>query len=140
VGEGITWEAFKEKQRQAEESAVKQGGKGYSTERFNRLVGEFALKEGKLLSYKAGEYSDGVDRIQNFREMAAIMGCTPAEVALMYMLKHVQAVTHQIKHKKYVWAWEGPQGEGLKQRMADIRNYVLLLAACIDEEAEQCQS
>lgn len=35
---------------------------------------------------------------------------------------------------KYDWDWETDGGEGLKQRIVDARNYLLLLAACLEVE------
>ncbi|MBS3885601.1 MAG: hypothetical protein KGZ56_00930 [Dethiobacter sp.] len=109
----------------------------YSQERFAALVNEFQEQEDKILNWKAGEYTQGVDRIQNFRQVAQWMQQKPSEVALCYLMKHVQSITIAVYTGKFAWAWETPGGEGLKQRVADIRNYLLLLAACLDEEAAE---
>ena len=111
--------------------------KVYAPERFEKLVKEFLDEENKILSWKGNEYTTGVDRLQNFREIADFIDCTPADVALMYMLKHVQGIKKQIKEGRFTWAWETEGGEGLKQRFADVRNYLLLLAACLDEMSEK---
>ena len=106
----------------------------YSPERFHQLVEEFAERENRILGWKAGEYSDGTDRLQNFREIAVIEGREPVDVALTLLLKHIQSIAHHVKIRKFaVWAWQTESGEGLKQRFADARNYLLLLAACVDE-------
>jgi len=109
----------------------------YSPERFEKLASEFLQYEEGLLNWKRGEYSSEEDRLQNFREIADFLGQRPAGVALSYLLKHIQSITLAVRTEKYAWAWETEGGEGLKQRIADARNYLLLLAACIDEgEAE----
>ncbi len=113
--------------------------KVYSPERFKNLVKEFLDKEGTILNWKGTEYTSGVDRLQNFREIAAFLDMEPADVALMYMLKHVQGIKKQIQERRFVWAWEGESGEGLKQRFADVRNYLLLLAACLDEMVDESE-
>lgn len=105
----------------------------YSPEQFEKMVKELTEHENCILSWKAGEYSDGRDRLRNFREIAAFEGREPIDVALTLLLKHIQSIAHHVKMRKFEWAWETPQGEGLKQRIADARNYLLLLAACIDE-------
>jgi len=112
----------------------------YSSERFKELFAEFTDKEDTILAWKAGEYSSGDDRLQNFREIANFIGdkpvtVTPSFVALIYMLKHVQSIKNAVISGNVKWAWETEGGEGLKQRLADSRNYLLLLATCIDEEA-----
>jgi hypothetical protein len=107
--------------------------KPFTPERFEQLVKEFQEQEGKILSHKGNEYSDKEDRLLNFREVAEFLGRTPAEVALAYLLKHIQSIALAVRTGKYAWAWETEGGEGLKQRIADARNY-LLLAACLEEE------
>jgi hypothetical protein len=107
-------------------------------ERFEELKDEFHEKEALILEYKQYDYSEHDDRLQNFREVAAFMGMRPAEVALTYLLKHIQAISIAVKTGEYVWAWETNRGgEGLKQRIADGRNYLLLLAACLEEETNE---
>lgn len=110
----------------------------YSPVKFDELIAEFYARESLILGWKRGEYSPNADRLQNFREVADFIGRTPSEVALTYLLKHVQSIKNAVTlHGRYNWTWETEEGEGLKQRIADARNYLLLLAACIDEEAEK---
>lgn len=105
-------------------------------ERFEELCREFIEHEQKLLSWKAGEYCDGSDRLQNFREIARFLECELQDVALAYLMKHIQSIALAVKTGEVNWTWETESGEGLKQRIADARNYLLLLAACIDAEGE----
>ena len=102
-------------------------------EQFEILREEFLSHEAKILDWKRGEYSPDEDRLLNFREVAEFLGRTPAEVALAYLMKHIQSIALAVRTGKYAWAWETEGGEGLKQRFADARNYLLLLAACIEE-------
>ena len=60
--------------------------------RFEQLVKEFQEQEGKIMSHKGNEYSPHEDRLLNFREVAEFLGRTPAEVALAYLMKHVQSI------------------------------------------------
>jgi hypothetical protein len=108
--------------------------KPFTPARFENLVKEFQEQEAKILSHKGNEYSDQEDRLLNFREVAEFQGRSPAEVALAYLMKHVQSIALAVKTGKYAWAWETEGGEGLKQRIADARNYLLLLAACLEEQ------
>ena len=87
------------------------------------------------MTAKRGEYSPNADRLQNFREVAAFLGQRPSQVAMTYLLKHVQSLNEAVRNGCYAWCWQREDGsEGLKQRVADIINYAYLLAACIDEE------
>ena len=103
-------------------------------EQFEILRDEFLVREARILDWKAGEYTAGQDRLLNFKQVAEFLSQRPAEVALAYLLKHIQSVALAVQSKKYAWTWETESGEGLKQRIADARNYLLLLAACLEEE------
>lgn len=70
----------------------------------------------------------------NFRQVANLTGQKPSQVAMTYLLKHIQSLAIAVKTDEYFWAWTDGNKEGLKQRIADARNYLLLLAACLDEE------
>lgn len=110
--------------------------KGYSLERFQSLVEEFRLREDRLLGIKAGEYARDGDRLENFHLQGAFQGVRPEEVALTHFLKHVCAITKAVREARYDWCWESDGKEGLKQRIADARNYLLLIAACIEERVK----
>ena len=105
-------------------------------ERFDILRDEFLEKEAKILYWKQGEYSSGDDALQNFREVAAFMGLKPSEVVLAYLMKHVQSISLAVRTGQYAWDWNTKEGEGLKQRIVDARNYLLFLAACLEEEVK----
>ena len=102
---------------------------------FENLRDEFLTKESAILEWKRGEYASGEDRLQNFREVAALTGLRLSEVALIWLLKHIQSIALAVRTGGYTWTWDTEGGEGLKQRFVDARNYLLLLAACLEEEA-----
>jgi len=105
-------------------------------EEFEMLRDEFMVQEARILEWKKGEYSPDEDRLLNFRQVAEFEERWPSEVALSYLLKHIQSIALAVRRGEgIVWDWEGKGGEGLKQRIADARNYLLLLAACLDEES-----
>ena len=108
--------------------------------RFEQLVKEFQEQEALIMSHKGDEYAANEDRLQNFREVAQLIGQKPSVVALTYLLKHIQSISHAVR-TEYNWCWQTEQGhEGLKQRIADARNYLLLLAACLEEEHQAKES
>ena len=105
-------------------------------ERFEALREEFLTHEAGDLDGKRGEYSPNVDVLGFYREVSELRR-TPAEVALAYTsLMLIQEIVRAVKTGKYAWAWETEDGEGLKQCIADARNFLLLLAACLEEENE----
>lgn len=107
-----------------------------TNDRFKELQQEFMKHEAGILEWKRGEYAPHDDRLQNFREVAAFLNKRPAEVALTYLMKHIQSITLAVRTGSYNWTWNTEGGEGLKQRFADARNYLLLLAACLEEESK----
>ena len=108
-------------------------GRVHSKE-FNALATDFNVKEIEILKWKAGEYCDGADRLMNFRQIAELMDIKMSEVALLYLMKHIQSIVLAVKEDKVKWVWETEGGEGTKQRISDARNYLILLAACIQQE------
>jgi len=104
-------------------------------EQFENLRENFLVHEARILDWKRNEYSSGADALQNFREIADFLGQRPSEVALAYLLKHIQSISLAVKTGQYTWDWQTDGGEGLKQRIADARNYLLLLAACFEDQA-----
>ena len=110
-------------------------------DQFENLRDEFLVREARILDWKAGEYTAGQDRLLNFKQVAEFLSQRPAEVALAYLLKHIQSIALAVRTRKYAWAWETNRGgEGLKQRIADARNYLLLLAACLEEETIKAET
>lgn len=108
---------------------------GTTPKAFENLVHEFLEHEQKLLNWKAGEYSNDSDRLMNFRQIAGLIDTSMSEIALVYLLKHIQSIALAVNRGRFTWEWETSEGEGLKQRIADARNYLLLLAACLEEDA-----
>jgi hypothetical protein len=47
---------------------------------------------------------------------------------------HFHAIKKAVLEEKYNWQWRTEDGEGMKQRIADIRNYFILVAALMSEE------
>ena len=109
-------------------------------ERFEALREEFLTHEARILDWKRGEYSPDEDRLLNFHQVAEFLDHRPAVVALTWLLKHIQSITLAVQSAEYAWTWETEGGEGLKQRIADARNYLLLLAACLEEETVKAET
>ena len=93
-----------------------------------------------LRAEKASEYATDEDTLLNFHRAGPFLGLTPAQYAMTLLTKHVQAISNQVMAGKYRWAYRLPDGgEGLKQRLADLKIYVDLLFALLHEESLQSQ-
>lgn len=107
----------------------------FSSEDFRRIAEEYYGRESLLLKDKLKDYASGYDRLQNFREIADFLGFTMAEVALCYLMKHIQSIAVAVKMNQANLSWETSDGkEGLKQRIADARNYLLFIDACLEDD------
>ncbi len=106
-------------------------------ERFQQLLEKFVSNEDAMLTFKRDEYTKGdTDVLLNFKQTGDFLGCDSTEVCVMYLMKHVQSITLAVscdKNLKLEWGISENK-EGLAQRFMDARNYLLLLAACIQDQ------
>ncbi len=79
-----------------------------------------------------------IDQLLNFRTVGWFLGKHPALICIVYMMKHIQALAlAAIAGNWHDWSWETDDGrEGLKQRIVDARNFLLLLACIFEAEAD----
>lgn len=110
----------------------------YSREAFEKIRREFEQYEGNLLGVKRQDYTARGDEdcLENFRQIAAFEGRSMPEVCLSQVIKHIQAIHRAVSTGRYSFSWEQTGGEGLRSRIADARNLLLLLAACLDHAEE----
>jgi len=120
-----------------EEIALKESMRQiYSLEQFKELAKEIQSHETAIMEQKAREYTDGADKLYQFRQVAGWMDMDPAKVAMIYLLKHIQSIASAVETGIYNWCWRDKDGnEGMKERIVDARNLLLLVAACMDEES-----
>jgi hypothetical protein len=103
-------------------------------EDFRKLKSEFDDYEAMLLGVKKTEYANDADRLINFKEASQMVGLTPEYYCFVLITKHYHAIRKAVLEGEYNWCWSNEFGEGMKQRIADIRNYMLLLSALIEEK------
>lgn len=109
----------------------------YIREDLNCLIREFQTQERLMHDLKQEEYvRTDVNCFANFDAVAGFMNVLPEQVCMIYLMKHIQSLQNAISAGRYefVWAQEGTGVEGLKQRIADVRNYLLLLAGILDRK------
>lgn len=104
-------------------------------EEFDRVIEEFNERTIEILSSKGEEYASDDDRLMNFRTVGDMAMLGADEVAVTYLLKHIQRLSKAVREDDYEWAWRHEDGsEALKQRVADAINYLLLLALALETE------
>ncbi len=118
------------------------GVPSYSRIEAESITDEFLRIEKDLRREKRRNYASDEDPLSNFRVVGEMCGLPPEQVAYVLMLKHIQAIGKPVMDGSWreIWAWETEGGiEGLKQRIADARAYLLLLAEIL-EERDQCRT
>lgn len=84
-----------------------------------------------VIAAKGRDYSGESDSLANFKRNAERIGLTKYQIWATYFNKHIDAVNNSIKA-----APEFPQveSEPIEERVVDIINYALILAALIRED------
>lgn len=101
---------------------------------FQMMKKAFDDHENMLLGVKRSEYANDVDALTNFKEASMMAGLSPKHYCLSLTMKHIHAIRKAVLDDKYTWCWNNEWGEGMKQRIADARNFLILLAALMEEE------
>ncbi len=76
---------------------------------------------------KGKEYTDGIDRFQNFNEEAKDMDVSRLKVAEIFLNKHMRAIKSYIRNGKEY------SDEGIMGRIVDAITYLTLIAGMIEE-------
>lgn len=111
-------------------------------QRFNEIVESFVAKEMPLMTSKGADYSSNEEALRNFKETSKITGLLPSQVAMVYLLKHISSINGVVFEKTQMdvpiaWASErdGVLVEGLLQKISDARNYLAIIAMCLEDES-----
>jgi len=85
-------------------------------------------EENRIMLTKGEEYTvSDEDKFKNFKSIADRMKSTPEEIALVYLLKHIDSIRNYVLHGKE------SSDEPITGRIMDARNYLLLLGGIIAE-------
>ena len=97
-------------------------------EEFNNIVTNQMKKCWETLFNKGNEYSVQGDRLSHFKKAAAVMDSTPKAALFGMLSKHLISLSDMCmdkrKHPKEVWS----------EKITDSINYLLILAAIVEEE------
>ena len=106
------------------------------TEVFNKIVGVQLATCGKTLLYKGREYApdaevSSVDRLAHFKKAAAIMGTSQKAALLGMLTKHIVSISDMCTdgNEYGMSRWT--------EKITDSINYLLILRAVVEEEAEK---
>ena len=100
-----------------------------SPDDFAKLVDDVMEKVSAVLTLKEKEYSEGVDRLDQFKKGSLMLGIPPHKVLAGYMNKHTTSLYDMLKTSdttKY------PMGKW-DEKIIDHINYLLLLVGILEE-------
>ena len=83
------------------------------------------LRSKNTLSRKEKEYSEGIDRLDQFKKVAAMNSVSPMEALWGMASKHVTSIASMV---------EDPKMYNLKtwrEKLGDLRNYIFLAEALL---------
>lgn len=106
-------------------------------ETFTQLVTDTMKSTGDLLVSKGAEYAGDVDRLSNFKRGANLTGCTPLQVAFIYLSKHYDSLATYVQNDAAGLTLA--TSEPIEGRLDDLINYCLLLKALIVESADEAK-
>lgn len=84
----------------------------------------------QLLNCKATEYSGKVDRLEQFKIAARVMGCTPEEALYGMWSKHLASVIKIIEETR---EGKAPSKLTINEKFSDAINYLVLLEGLLEE-------
>lgn len=95
---------------------------------FFKWADSMQKEESRLMKVKGEEYTvSNEDKFKNFKSIAERMGLKAEQVAMIYLLKHMDSIRNYLKTGK-----ESSE-ESIMGRIQDARNYLLLLGGIIEE-------
>ena len=95
---------------------------------FETLLDAMIAEEKATILGKGEEYTRGQkDRLASFKESASFAGVKPIQVCMIYLNKHYQSLAH------FVATGETKSGEPIEGRIMDLRVYMALMRALIQE-------
>jgi len=96
-----------------------------TNEEFQIEVEKAILRSKQILNKKEKEYSDGRDRLCQFKQVGTLNDIAPTEALWGMASKHISSLASMVK---------SPTSYNLKQwreKLNDLRNYTLLLDALL---------
>lgn len=93
---------------------------------------EQAINESEhaLLFNKNADYASKEDALSNFKQLAKLLGTSPEQILIVYLMKHISSILRYVRDKKL-------SSEPIESRIHDVRVYMLLLAALIEDGAQK---
>lgn len=116
-------------------------------EDFTSLIQSTQAATADLLIRKGAEYASDLDRLDNFKKNAALLGLSPLQVWSVYAFKHVDAVQSYMRKihdnsldhagtgtlRANIFSVDNSLSEPIEGRFHDIINYMYLGLALLED-------
>lgn len=105
-----------------------------NSKNFDLILNSIILDMRNTLQSKGKDYAPNEDKLHNFKSGAKFLNCIPERVLLSYMNKHLVSIfdiIDNIDKGKPV-----PSPEYVREKLGDVRNYLVLLEALFYERRE----
>ncbi len=86
-------------------------------------------KKDFVIAIKTGDTAGDEDKFKNFKSIAERMSLRTEQVAMIYLLKHMDSI------RNYIHTGKESSEESILGRIQDARNYLLLLGGIIEENS-----
>jgi hypothetical protein len=98
-----------------------------STEFIDRYLLTTNEKLVELTRTKGREYANDTDQLANFKRLGRMLGLDPAQVAFVYLMKHIDALSSHLRDQ------DKELSEPISGRIDDAILYLILIKAQLDE-------
>jgi len=89
-------------------------------------------EENRIMLCKGKEYTvSDDDKFKNFKSIGDRLSLSPEQVAMIYLLKHMDSI------RNYILTGKESSEEPIRGRIQDARNYLLLLGGIIEEKKSE---
>lgn len=99
-----------------------------TSEEFRAATDSILMECTKTLDAGSQEYAGDSDKLQNFKDVAELIGISPEQAAFVYFYKHVVGIAKYIKNGK-------EQRDTIRGREVDAIDYLLLLNGLLSERS-----
>lgn len=99
-----------------------------TTQEQEKQFASFVERMKKILISKRGDYSNQIDVLSNFKDVATIINSTPDKVCLTHLGTKITRLGVLLSNEK------NPNNESIEDSILDLANYAILLSMILSEK------
>ena len=98
---------------------------------FEELYQKMTDEEVKTGKEKGKEYTEGIDRLDNFKRLGKELNLDPKVILWVYLKKHLDSISSFIRNNRTF------SEEPIESRIKDARVYLALLRGLIEDQRKK---